>query len=174
MKAILFILAVCGFYYGANQYALSEAPVTRWLKTSQFPDSEGAKMICDAVFPLTEATLTVTTNGIRPKVVIEKADDICPYYQSQIIAGASLLTSSVSIKQLDIQKLQKFPFNQATITTELTIRAANKRKGDDKKVYTYSRNLTIEFSRGFLGDYRILSLKGTGDIIPPEDSNKRN
>lgn len=174
MKAILFILAVCGFYYGINQYALSEAPVSRWLKASQFPDSEGAKMICDAVFPLTEATLIVTTNGIRPKVVIEKADDICPYYQSQIIPGASLQTSWIEVKKLDIQKLQKFPFNQATITTEFIIRAANKRNGADKKMYVYSRNLTIEFSRGFLGDYKILSLKGTGDIIPPKDNNKRN
>lgn len=170
MKAILFILAVCGFYYGINQYALSEAPVSRWLKASQFPDSEGAKMICDAVFPLTEATLTVTTNGIRPKVVIEKADDICPYYKSQIVSGISLKRSWIEIKKLNIQKLQAFPFNQATITAQLNIRTNNNKN----ETYEYSRNLTIEFSRGFLGDYKILSLKGTGDIIPPKNNNKRN
>lgn len=169
MKAILFILAVCGFYYGINQYALSEAPVSRWLKASQFPDSEGAKMICDAVFPLTEAALTVTTNGIRPKVVIEKADDICPYYKSQIVPNISFQSSRIDIKKLDIQKSQTFPFNQATITTEIALRITNN-KG---KTYIHSRNLTIKFSRGFLGDYRILSLKGTGNTIPPNDNNKR-
>ncbi|SUO97508.1 hypothetical protein [Suttonella ornithocola] len=167
MKALLFILAICGFYYGMNYYALSPAPVDRWLKTTQFPSMEAAEKFCDTISPLTEANYTYTTNGKKKRIAAKTADDLCPYFKSRALEGTKLSNTRINIDNLQIERIQKFPYNAAIAKVDIKIDANPNR--DNKNRYQYTRKETIHFSRNFLGNYTIHSFTGSEDIIPPED-----
>lgn len=179
MKAIIFILLMCGFYYGMNQYALSEDALERWITSTQFPNQESADKFCEAMEPLTEVNLDYVVNISKTKTV-NSTEALCVYMRDRIIAGASKKNTGFKITNLNINRIQKFPFNSATATVNVEINTYTKHKeidrytGNTKTIennYHYKRAEKITFKRTFLGDYKILSFSGTADVSIPERNN---
>lgn len=162
MKALLFIIAVLGFYYGINYYALSEAPVTRWIEKTHFPDSESAENFCKAISPLTKVHFTETENGIKQHVVANSGDSLCSYWKSKTHKNVSHRYTRDNIENLTVTRIQEFPYNQARASFLYTYSWTDP-KTRKEIPYIYQEN--IRFSRNLLGEYRLISFEGNLNTI---------
>ena len=166
MKAILFVLGIVGFYYGMSQYGLSEHALSRWIKKTHFPNREASELFCAAIHPTTKVNYSYTYNKLREKTAATEAEELCPYWKKQIIYGAKLSNSRVSISNLRIERHQKFPFNTATASFDYKVEAYPSYKTG----YIINRHETLIFSRNLLGDYRLKSISGYERLQWPEKS----
>lgn len=179
MKAILFILMMCGFYYGMNQYALSEDAITRWIKESHFLDQASADKFCSAIGPLTEVHYTYTKNGLHPQIAADSADELCPYWKKQIFPNAKWADSNLDISNLNIDKIQKFPFNSAKVSYDIKTSTYKENLIPDpnnygekikkRERYEIVRHEEIFFKRDLLGNYHFISFNGYENLLYPKE-----
>ena len=166
MRAFLFILAVIGFYYGMSQYGLSEHAVSRWIKKTHFPNRESSDHFCATIRPTTEVNYSYVYNKLHEKAAATEADGLCPYWKEQIIRGAKLSNSRVTLTNLRVRRHQKFPFNTATASFDYTVEVFL----SYQTTYIISRHETLVFSRNLIGDYRLKSISGSERLKWPEKS----